>query len=598
MGFTRLLSLAALAGLAAGAVAPAAVRRAGSFAPDEQTAAAPVHSAADVPERSFRIAWRTMAGGGGSPENGVTDLELADGRLYYVCSSEVGALDARTGNRLWRQSLLPPSVPPERVWEFRAQWQMALTGQRLFVSRAETWGPPDAGPAIAHAFDAATGKPLWKRSLAERPYGRPAPAGDVVLIGGFYGDVTALRQADGSVAWHRQLARSRGDRGTQTALHVRAEGDYAAALIGGGRVVGFRAQDGKILWEYLDPGPYGEVGASEGFAIAGGTVYVLLDQARLAAFDLRTGRRRWQRGPATGSGTPSMATFVAGRAVIAGMPWRDFWTTVAVDRASGKTLWHASPEGRFSLLPPADADDSHPLLYQGTEPRYVGNPRARSLAAPEVRELLALDARTGALEWRSRSLDSIRAERALSDGDRLLVTDGPELFSLVPGRPAPLTADAAERHKLAKEAVHVLFDWPYVPFAPGEKVRYPASDTRAAEARLALVALGGAGVEAIMDYLRARIARDERNPPPAPGRGFPHARGRRSSGSAFDILVDQNDPAVVPELAGWCDRLRNRESRDEVAEALIHFGDVRAGGALFRYAQSPEAEPVVRRDAL
>src|SRR5438105_2533947 len=62
-----------------------------------------------APLRALRTAWRLQAGTGGWHDE-ICDLVREGTRLSYACPSEIAAVDLRTGQRLWRQSLAPTLI--------------------------------------------------------------------------------------------------------------------------------------------------------------------------------------------------------------------------------------------------------------------------------------------------------------------------------------------------------------------------------------------------------------------------------------------------------------------------------------------------------
>jgi hypothetical protein len=398
----------------------------------------------------------------------------------------------------------------------------------------------------------------------------------------------ALRQSDGGLVWHKQFAHGTLNHGREPALRLRTEGELAAVQIGGGRLIGFRARGGQIIWEYLGPSgsiDEAEAGDSEGFSIADGVVYCLMSDARLAAIDLQSGNVKWRRGQKS-RGTSSMP-YVSGDAVIARVDFE--W--VVVDRFTGKTLWFGQPRPGTSLLRPAGGEG--PLLFMGSVDRLIGRPSARSVSVPSMDTLLALDPRSGGCRWRWESTAGIRIRRALTCGEQLVVSDDNEFFGLAPGGPPVLPQMLSARQQLAEEDVAKVYGLR----RGGPRVQYPPTDTQRDEACLELVRLGTASIAPLMARVRHVLEEGERRlPEPTPASGFP-GRGWRQAGSELDLLVDIGDRASAIELATWCDRVRNRSSRDDLAEALIRFGEARAGGALFRYAQTGESDSL-RRAAL
>lgn len=322
-------------------------------------------------------------------------------------------------------------------------------------------------------------------------------------------------------------------------------------------------------------------------ALRGGVVYAVLDGSELVAVDLATGRARWTR-ESGGESAPSPAVDIAGDEVVTELAN----TVVCLDRRTGTTCWFREWGDHPRVLPPSSGDGA-PLLLRADLPPRVGGIETRTWSVPGVDTLTAVDPRTGRERWRWQPAEGLRIERALQDGDALLLSDGRELFRAVEGDPGALLTEEAARRRLAEDAVAALFQWrpgsgPIRPFR-----RFPLSTSQETQARLLLLRLGEASIPALLGRARFQLERDEQHLPSA--EEVSARRGHRfwrEPGSAFELLADLGDTGAAAEMAGWCDRARNPLSRDDLAEALVHSGCRVAAGALFRYARSEAAAPV------
>ncbi|HTP52100.1 MAG TPA: PQQ-binding-like beta-propeller repeat protein [Anaeromyxobacteraceae bacterium] len=135
--------------------------------------------------------------------------------------------------------------------------------------------------------------------------------------------------------------------------------------------------EGNQLWYYEGKGPYiAAPGVGDGMAFVGGI------DGQLVAFDLATGRGRWQyfyreemgSQPVVDSGTVYVATLEG--------------TVLAIDEKSGTWKWHfrREPTARFTILGIGRPVVAGGVLYQGFADGSV----------------VALDAKTGAVKWDRR----------------------------------------------------------------------------------------------------------------------------------------------------------------------------------------------------
>src|SRR5262249_40682832 len=91
---------------------------------------------------------------------------------------------------------------------------MALAGDRVFVpvvelcmreSAVRTFSvvqrPAEEGTGVVAALDAATGRPLWTRTLPSAPFACATVASDVVFVPTYDGWISALSARTGEVLW-------------------------------------------------------------------------------------------------------------------------------------------------------------------------------------------------------------------------------------------------------------------------------------------------------------------------------------------------------------------------------------------------------------
>ncbi|HET9939768.1 MAG TPA: PQQ-binding-like beta-propeller repeat protein [Candidatus Eisenbacteria bacterium] len=148
-----------------------------------------------------------------------------------------------------------------------------------------------------------------------------------------------------------------------------------------------------------------------------GAIYSGASDGTLCAFDARTGKSLWT---ASGFDMIENATAIAGDVIVGGGMNGQ---VRALNRKTGEPIWSYSA-GVFVTTPPLIVGDAvyvatHQGLHAldvgtgqrrwmtplGTQPNFVGNPAAHKgvIVVSVGRELLAIDAATGAERWRVRS---------------------------------------------------------------------------------------------------------------------------------------------------------------------------------------------------
>ena len=216
------------------------------------------------------------------PENEDDDASLgggvafADGVLYAATAfGEIAALDAATGAVLWRRAVggvfrAAPAVADGRVFAIAAD-------NRLF------------------ALDAAGGEPLWTHEGIVESAGLlgaavPAVSGDLVLAAYSSGELFALRVENGRVAWSDSLI-IQGRIGARASLSdidasPVVDGGVAFAVSGGGSLAAIDMRSGLRVWEREIPGirtPW----------IAGDYLWLVTADAELVCLRRADGRARW-----------------------------------------------------------------------------------------------------------------------------------------------------------------------------------------------------------------------------------------------------------------------------------------------------------------
>ncbi|MCG8461626.1 MAG: PQQ-like beta-propeller repeat protein [Holophagales bacterium] len=129
-------------------------------------------------------------------------------------------------------------------------------------------GEENKAREFAAAFDAATGKELWRTDVGEKldtefgngPRSTPAVDGDTVYVLSSHGRFAALDTKDGSVRWKLELTEDFGSErpywGYSTSVLV--DGDRLILEAGGKEgktLVALDKKDGKTLWARGDAGP-------------------------------------------------------------------------------------------------------------------------------------------------------------------------------------------------------------------------------------------------------------------------------------------------------------------------------------------------------
>ncbi|HWK41592.1 MAG TPA: PQQ-binding-like beta-propeller repeat protein [Croceibacterium sp.] len=200
----------------------------------------------------------------------------ADGKVYVTSGAgDVLALDAQSGNQLWRVKPAGPLRGSPTI-AFNAVYVMTQDNQ-------------------IHALNVTNGAPIWSDAAATASSGvfgvaAPAAGQGTVIAGYSSGELVAYRYENGRNLWSDALAR------TSISTQVGALTDIDAdpiidngrvyALGQGGRMAAYELLTGQRIWELSLAGISTPV-------IAGEWIFTLTDDARLLAIARATGRVRW-----------------------------------------------------------------------------------------------------------------------------------------------------------------------------------------------------------------------------------------------------------------------------------------------------------------
>ena len=222
-------------------------------------------------------AWRTVTQDDEDRSTNVGGGIAVDGGTVYATTgrADILALDAATGAIRWRKPLGTP-----------ARTAPTVADGRLYVTTIDD---------RLVALSASSGDRLWSYQAATSAttiLGRPAPAvADGLVVAGFgSGEISAVRSDSGAVAWTDSMASTRGRNSLLDLSAVRglpaieAGRVYAVGL--GGVTVSFDLRSGRRLWER-------EIGGSESPWLAGDWLFVLTTEQALVCLSKDDGRVRW-----------------------------------------------------------------------------------------------------------------------------------------------------------------------------------------------------------------------------------------------------------------------------------------------------------------
>ncbi len=277
---------------------------------------------------SLHQVWSADLGAGGDKRRPYfSQPVVADGKVFAMdAANTVSAFRLSTGERLWRVDLTP-----DDVGDGSFGGGLAYDDGKLFAT---------TGYAQVVAMDPAQGKVLWRHNLTAPAPGAPTVHGGRVLVITVDNEAKALSAEDGHELWHHngmsEMAMMVG--GSSAAV----DGNTVLVPYTSGELFALRIENGTVQWSEMVSSirrtdQVAELTDIRGLPVVDhGKVYAAGNADIVAAIDLRTGRRIWDRDVGSIE-TP----WVAGDYIylITNAP-----DLVCFEAASGKVRWVTSLE--------------------------------------------------------------------------------------------------------------------------------------------------------------------------------------------------------------------------------------------------------------
>ncbi|MEM9123358.1 MAG: PQQ-binding-like beta-propeller repeat protein [Pseudomonadota bacterium] len=237
-------------------------------------------------EPNFRVLWKSDAGAGSNDRRHISASPVvAWGSVFTLDAKAVAsAFDAKTGRRLWR-----------RDFSLKGESADAGYGGGVAVSGGNVIVTTGFGDVIA--VDAESGEEIWKRSLGVPVRTPPTAAGGQIYVTTVENHFYAMDDRTGTTLWsYRGISETASLVSDATPAVM---GDLVVAPFSSGELVAFQAQNGRELWsDFLSRTgrvtPLAGINAISGRPVINrGRVVAVSHNGRLVSIDLRSGRRFW-----------------------------------------------------------------------------------------------------------------------------------------------------------------------------------------------------------------------------------------------------------------------------------------------------------------
>ncbi len=346
--------------------------------------------------------WSADIGSGADKKVRFVGSPIIAGNRVYAMDTEtnVSSYDLITGKRYWEAGLEASDD------EGHVGGGIAYEQDRVFVA---------TGFAKAIALDANTGKVVWQQKLDAPMRAAPTVRGGIVFFLTVDNKLVALDARNGSTLWtHSGASESASLLG---AASPAVDNGIVVVPYTSGELFALRAETGKVLWqENLVSTRRTDVVSSLAQirgrpVIDRGRVFAISHAGIMAAIDLRTGRRVWQR-DIGGQESP----WVAGDYIYA---LTNDMELICVSRDDGQVLWVS---GLPRYEDPKDRED--PIIWTG--PILVSD---RLIVAGSQGQALALSPYDGRILGAVEMPDGVSVPPIVAAGTVVFLANDAELVA-------------------------------------------------------------------------------------------------------------------------------------------------------------------------
>lgn len=347
--------------------------------------------------------WSTQFGTGSDNDTRIIATPVAAGGSVFTIDAEtaVSRLDIKTGDEIWRINLTPADEEDGLV-----SGGLAYDNGVIYVS---------TGFAEVIAVNGKDGKILWRKSLTAPLHSAPTVRGGRLFVVSVENKLYALNAKTGETLWtHSGLSETASLLGGASPA---VDSGVVVAAYTSGELVALKVDTGRVLWQDTLTAIRRTDIVSTLAQIRGrpiidrGLVIAVSHSGMMAAIDLRTGGRIWDR--EIGS---MESPWVAGDYIYAITNESE---VIAMSRTDGRILW-VTPLPRWE-----DATDkADPIVWSGpilASDRLIitgSNEQAMALSPYDGRKLGAIS-----------MPDRVNVAPIVANGTVLFLTENAELIA-------------------------------------------------------------------------------------------------------------------------------------------------------------------------
>jgi len=288
--------------------------------------------------------WSANTGTGADNNTRIISTPIAANNQIFTIDAEstVNSLDAKTGAEIWSTNLTPPEEDDGHV-----SGGLAYDDNIVYAS---------TGFADVIAMNSKDGKILWRKSLGAPLRSAPTVRGGRLFVVSVENKLFAMNAKTGEILWtHSGLSESASLLGGASPA---VDSGVVVAAYTSGELVALKVDTGRVLWQDTLTAIRRTDIVSTLAQIRGrpiidrGLVIAISHSGMMAAIDLRTGTRVWDR--EIGS---MESPWVAGDYIYAITNENE---VIAMSRTDGRILW-VTPLPRWE----DETDKADPIIWSG-----------------------------------------------------------------------------------------------------------------------------------------------------------------------------------------------------------------------------------------
>lgn len=197
------------------------------------------------------------------------------------------------------------------------------------------------------AYDRSSGHSLWDADIKQPISGGVGIGGGLILVASEDGSVWALDEENGKALWHTQL-------NGQVLSPPQSDGHIVVALTFSGNLVGLDAKTGEIKWIYAGSAPLLSLRASSTPIMYDTAVIAGLGNGKIVALDFASGRPLWEARVGVGQGSSEIerqvdidGNLLIDDEVLYAVSFQG--RLAAIDLRSGRRLWENNASSYVGL---------------------------------------------------------------------------------------------------------------------------------------------------------------------------------------------------------------------------------------------------------